>query len=139
MLMWPPAACAALDRISHGVDFRHHPIETALNWGEPDPLAPPVSRPRRFHFREFRFGANDGARAFAANDRSYGRRGAGERSAVQPAKALKDQRNSWFVGLFGAAVQPLGHRQSMALKDQQKGGRVNPYGAESPRARSRQA
>src|SRR5208283_5069090 len=32
-LMWPPAARAALDRISHGVDFRHHPIETALNWG----------------------------------------------------------------------------------------------------------
>jgi len=25
------AAPAALDRISHGVDFRHHPIETALN------------------------------------------------------------------------------------------------------------
>jgi hypothetical protein len=36
--MWPPAARAALDRISHGVDFRHHPIETALNWGT-DPLS----------------------------------------------------------------------------------------------------
>ena len=45
--------------------------------------------------------------------------GAGERRAVQPAKGLKDQRNSWFVSLFGAAVQPRGHRRSMALKDQQ--------------------
>jgi len=26
------AAPAVLDRITHGVDFRHHPIETALNW-----------------------------------------------------------------------------------------------------------
>ena len=30
--MRPPAARAAMDKISHGVDFRHHPMETALNW-----------------------------------------------------------------------------------------------------------
>ncbi len=28
-----PAARAAMDRISHGVDFDTTPIETALNWG----------------------------------------------------------------------------------------------------------
>jgi hypothetical protein len=31
-------------------------------------------RRRRFHFSEIRFGANDGARAFGASDRSCGRR-----------------------------------------------------------------
>ena len=30
-----PAARAAMDRISHGVDFDTTPIETALNWGRP--------------------------------------------------------------------------------------------------------
>ena len=63
---------------------------------------------------------------------------AGERSAVQPAKGLKDQRNSWFVSLFGAAVQPRGHRRSMALKDQQKRGAFT-FLAPNPRAREARA
>jgi hypothetical protein len=32
-IMWPAAAPAALDRISHGVGFATTPIATALNWG----------------------------------------------------------------------------------------------------------
>ena len=60
--------------------------------------------------------------------------GAGERSAVQPGKGLKGQRNSWFVSLFGAAVQPRGHRRSMALKDQRFRGGVCLNGAYFPRA-----
>ena len=56
------------------------------------------------------------------------------RRAVQPAKGLKDQRNSWFVCLFGAAVQPRGHRRSMALKDQRFRGGVCLNGAYFPRA-----
>jgi hypothetical protein len=40
------AAPAALDRISHGVDFRHHPIETALNWVAAYTLLALISRAR---------------------------------------------------------------------------------------------
>jgi len=41
----PPAARAAMDRISHGVDFATTPIETALNWGRVPALSR-FSRPR---------------------------------------------------------------------------------------------
>ena len=60
---------------------------SSLSIGEPlapDPLAPPAGRRRRFHFTEIRFGANDGARAFGANDRSCGRRRAPRATGSSP-------------------------------------------------------
>jgi hypothetical protein len=71
MMLRPPAAQ------SYGVIAKHAALKERQFIGDPlalDRLAPPAGRRRRFHFSEIRFGANDGARAFGANDRSCGRR-----------------------------------------------------------------
>ena len=79
-----------------------------------DPLAPAGRHFGNFVFAIFPLGANAGARAFGANAGG----GAARASAAQPGNGQKDQRKRVFVNLYGAAVQPRGHRQSMALKDQ---------------------
>jgi hypothetical protein len=96
LLLRPPAARCELRGIAKPAALNDQAFRE-----QSDPLAPPGRRggcwpTSQLRFSGIRFGANDGTRAFGANDRSCGRR----RGRAQ-------------------RVSATGHRQRAASKDQQ--------------------
>ncbi len=73
----------------------------------PDPLEPAGRRFADFVFAIFRFGANAGARAFAANDRSCGRRGAGRALRGTGSWKTRGIERSAFDTRYSASGRPL--------------------------------